>query len=143
MTQKTRVALSIVVLLLAGPLSFVAPAEAQTSGGRPGTGRELLDDCRRYFSFLGRTGAGREETFNEDPFGMGYCAGIVRGVANAADAFHPQLECRLHSYTFHHLVRSVVRYLEMRPQTLDEPDTVLVLRALQLEGVCGVPVPSR
>ena len=62
--------------------------------GRTGTGHELQQDCAVYFSFLGRTGAGREETLNEDPFGMGYCAGIVREVANSVNAFHPEIDCR-------------------------------------------------
>ena len=52
--------------------------------GRVGTGGELVQNCSLYFEFLGRTGAGREETFAIDPFGMGYCAGLVRGVADTA-----------------------------------------------------------
>ena len=109
--------------------------------GRTGTGHELQQDCTVYFSFLGRTGAGREETLNEDPFGMGYCAGIVRGVANSVNAFHPEIDCRLEDFTFHEAVWAVVRYLNRRPQTLDEQDTVLVLRALQLATICSAAAP--
>ncbi len=109
--------------------------------GRTGTGHELQQDCAVYFSFLGRTGAGREETLNEDPFGMGYCAGIVRGVANSVNAFHPEIDCRLEDFTFHEAVWAVVRYLNRRPQALDEQDTVLVLRALQLATICSAAAP--
>ena len=130
----------VVVLLLAVTVG-AAESVAQSPVGRTGTGHELLEDCTRYFSFLGRTGAGREETFNEDPFGMGYCAGLVRGVVSSADAFHPEIRCRLGSVTFHQAVWAVVRYLNNRPQTLDEPDTVLVLRALQLASICSAAVP--
>ena len=123
-------------------VTFAAPGVVgQTSQGRTGTGHELQRDCTVYFSFLGRTGAGREETLNEDPFGMGYCAGLVRGVANSVNAFHPEIECRLNDFTFHEAVWAVVRYLDSRPQTHDEQDTVLVLRALQLASICSAAVP--
>ena len=72
---------------------------------------------------------------------MGYCAGIVRGVANSANAFHPEIDCRLNDFTFHEAVWAVVRYLDRRPQSLDEQDTVLVLRALQLASICSASAP--
>ena len=130
------VSVSAILVTVAAP-SVVG----QTSQGRTGTGHELQQDCTVCFSFLGRTGAGREETLNEDPFGMGYCAGLVRGVANSVNAFHPEIECRLNDFTFHEAVWAVVRYLDSRPQTHDEQDTVLVLRALQLASICSAAVP--
>ena len=123
-------------------VSVVTPrVDGQSDQERTGTGHELQQDCTLYFSFLGRTGAGREESHNEDPFGMGYCAGIVRGVANSANAFHPEIDCRLNDFTFHEAVWAVVRYLDRRPQSLDEQDTVLVLRALQLASICSASAP--
>ena len=127
----------VVVLVAVG----ATPVVVQSPEGRLGTGYQLQQDCTLYFTFLGRTGAGREESLNEDPFGMGYCAGIVRGVANSANAFHPEIDCRLNDFTFHEAVRAVVRYLGTRPQTLDEQDTVLILRALQIAGICSAVVP--
>lgn len=109
----------------------------QPAARRAGTGHELLQACTLYFSFLGRTGAGREETFREDPFGMGYCAGLVRGVTTSVDAFHPEIECRLEGVAADHAVRAVVSYLSDYPQNLDEPDSVLVLRALQRAYICS------
>ncbi len=73
---------------------------------------------------------------------MGYCAGIIRGVANSANAFHPEIDCRLNDFTFHEAVWAVVRYLDHRPQSLDEQDTVLVLRALQLASICSATAPQ-
>lgn len=112
-------------------------SEAQQTTGRSSTGHELLQDCTLYFSFLGRTGAGRAETFAEDPFGMGYCAGLVRGVAHSADAFHPEIVCRLDGITTDRAILAVVQYLNDNPASLDEADSVLVLRALQDAFICG------
>ena len=67
--------------------------------GRTGSGHELQRDCGLYFEFLGRTGAGREETFEVDPFGMGYCAGLVRGVADSAGTLMGDLGGRTVSET--------------------------------------------
>ena len=114
-----------------------AKVVAQRTLGRSSTGHELLQDCALYFSFLGRTGAGRAETFEQDPFGMGYCAGLVRGVSNSADAFHPEIVCRLDGLTIDGAVWAVVRYLNDHPASLDESDAVLVLRALQDAFICG------
>ena len=134
----------LVVVTVSAILVTVATPRivGQSDQERTGTGHELKQDCTVYFSFLERTGAGREETYNEDPFGMGYCAGIVRGVANSANAFHPEIDCRLNDFTFHEAVWAVVRYLEGRPQSLDEQDTVLVLRALQLASICSATAPQ-
>ena len=55
-------------------LVIVLLATAQTTDtgfarqGRIGTGGELVQNCQLYFEFLGRTGAGREDTFEIDPF---------------------------------------------------------------------------
>ena len=111
--------------------------EAQQPQGRRSTGHELLRDCTLYFSFLGRTGAGRAETFEEDPFGMGYCAGLVRGVAQSADAFHPEIVCRLDGVTTDRAILAVVQYLNDHPASRDQADSVLVLRALQDAFICG------
>ena len=134
----------LVVVTVSAILIAVATPRIVGQGDqeRTGTGHELKQDCAVYFSFLGRTGAGREETYNEDPFGMGYCAGIIRGVANSANAFHPEIDCRLNDFTFHEAVWAVVRYLDHRPQSLDEQDTVLVLRALQLASICSATAPQ-
>lgn len=134
--MHAKLALGILVLLMACPAIGVAHTQP-ISQGRTGSGAELLEDCRRYFTFLGRTGAGQEDTFNEDPFGIGYCAGLVRGVARSVDDFHPDIECRLDSYTFPGAVRAVVRYIEEDPQALSQVDTVVVLRALQDSGMCA------
>jgi hypothetical protein len=131
------VSVSAILVAIATPR-----AVGQSDQERTGTGHELQQDCTLYFSFLGRTGAGREETYNEDPFGMGYCAGIVRGVANSANTFHPEIDCRLNDFTFVDAVWAVVQYLDRRPQSLGEQDTVLVLRALQLASICSAAPPQ-
>ena len=130
-----RACLLFGILLIAttGPTRIVGQEPLR----RTGTGNELIQDCTRYFAFLGRTGAGKEDTFNEDPFGMGYCAGLVRGVTTSVNAFHPDIVYRLDGITTAHAVRAVVRYLEDHLDSLDDPDTVLVLRALQAAYVCG------
>ena len=131
--KRSSLLLGILLIVLTGPTRVMA----QETQGRTGTGDELRQDCTRYFAFLGRTGAGKEETFGEDPFGMGYCAGLVRGVITSVTSFHPDIVCRLNGITTAHAVRTVVRYLDDHPESRHEPDTLLVLRALQAAFICG------
>jgi len=125
----------LVVLLLA-----VTPARAeqepprraaQEPPVRTGTGALLQERCQLYFEFLGRTGAGREDTFNQDPFGMGYCAGLVRGVVIAAQSFMPDRVCVPPGTTIAQTVHRVIQYLDQHPQERGELDVELVLRALE------------
>ena len=98
---------------------------------RTGTGALLQERCQLYFEFLGRTGAGREDTFNEDPFGMGYCAGLVRGVVIAAQSFMPDRVCVPRGTTIAQTVHRVIQDLDQHPQDRGELDVELVLRALE------------
>jgi len=98
---------------------------------RTGTGVLLQERCQLYFEFLGRTGAGREDTFNEDPFGMGYCAGLVRGVVIAAQSFMPDRVCVPPGTTIAQTVHRVIQYLDRHPEESGELDVELVLRALE------------
>ena len=108
------------------------PARAeQEPPARTGTGALLQERCQLYFEFLGRTGAGREDTFNEDPFGMGYCAGLVRGVVIAAQSFMPDRVCIPPGTTIAQTVHRVIQYLDQHPQERGELDVELVLRALE------------
>ena len=104
--------------------------------GRVGSGGELVADCTLYFEFLGRTGAGREETFELDPFGMGYCAGLVRGVADTAHTHLTGQVCVPEDATTPQAVWAVVQYLNNNPLTLSDQDTELVLRAMQSAFPC-------
>ncbi|MFP6572026.1 MAG: Rap1a/Tai family immunity protein [Vicinamibacterales bacterium] len=104
--------------------------------GRTGSGHELQRDCGLYFEFLGRTGAGREETFEVDPFGMGYCAGLVRGVADSAGTLMGDRVCVPGDITAAQAVWVVVQYLRQHPDVLYESDTALVFRALQSAFPC-------
>ena len=104
--------------------------------GRIGTGGELVQNCTLYFEFLGRTGAGREDTFELDPFGMGYCAGLVRGVANTAHTHMTGQVCVPKSASSAQAVWAVVQYLNNNPLTLSDQDTELVLRAMQSAFPC-------
>ena len=121
-----RTGLLIVILLIA-----TTQPSAQARQTETGSGIGLLQTCRLYFEFLGRTGAGQEETFEQDPFGMGYCAGLVRGTANMAVSLMPNRVCLPAGTTAAQAVWVIVQYLEDNPQTLPEPDTELVLRALE------------
>lgn len=98
--------------------------------GRIGTGGELVPNCTLYFEFLGRTGAGRDDTFELDPFGMGYCAGLVRGVANTAHTHLRGQVCVPEEASSAQAVWAVVHYLNNNPLTLSDQDTELVLRAM-------------
>ena len=131
--KRSSLLFGILLMVATGPTRIVG----QETHGRTGTGRELIQDCTRYFAFLGRTGAGKEETFDEDSFGMGYCAGLVRGVTTSVNAFHPGIVCRLDGITTAQAVRAVVRYLDAHPESLAELDTLLVLRALQAAYIGG------
>ncbi len=114
-------------LLLAGH-----PVRAgQDPPPRTGTGGLLQQRCRLYFEFLGRTGAGREDTFNQDPFGMGYCAGLVRGVVIATPALMPGRVCVPPGTTVAEVVRRVVLYIDDHPRERGEQDVELVLRTLE------------
>ena len=104
--------------------------------GRSGTGGELVQNCTLYFEFLGRTGAGREDTFELDPFGMGYCAGLVRGVANTAHTHMTDQVCVSEDASSAQAVWAVVQYLNNNPLTLSDQDTELVLRAMQSAFPC-------
>ena len=104
---------------------------AQDPPPRTGTGALLQERCQLYFEFLGRTGAGREDTFRQDPFGMGYCAGLVRGVVIAAQSFMPDRVCVPGGTTIAQVVHRVIQYLDQHPRERGEPDVELVLRALE------------
>jgi len=104
--------------------------------GRLGSGLELEKDCALYFEFLGRTGAGRAETFDVNPFGMGYCAGLVRGVADSAGALMADRVCLPSAITAAQAVWVVVEYLRTHPDSLYESDTALVMRALEAAFPC-------
>ena len=117
----------MLTLLLAAP-----PARAeQDPPPQTGRGELLRQRCQLYFEFLGRTGAGREDTFNQDPFGMGYCAGLVRGVAIAAQSFMPDRVCVPPGATIAQAVHRVIQYLDRHPEESGELDVELVLRALE------------
>ncbi len=103
----------------------------QETPARTGTGALLHGRCRLYFEFLGRTGAGREDTFNQDPFGMGYCAGLVRGVVIAAQSFMPDRVCVPPGTTIAQTVHRVIQYLDQHPEESAALDVELVLRALE------------
>ena len=107
----------------------------QVSQGRSGSGHELARSCRLYFDFLGRTGAGRAETFDQDPFGMGYCAGLVRGAATTATALSDTV-CLPDDLTAARGVYAVIQYLDSQTDSLYEQDATLVLRALQASFPC-------
>ena len=118
----------VVVLLLLAPPPVRAGQEPPP---RTGTGALLQARCQLYFEFLGRTGAGRGDTFNQDPFGMGYCAGLVRGVVIAAQSFMPERVCVPRGTRIAQVVRRVLLYLEEHPRERGELDVEIVLRALE------------
>ena len=125
----TMVRLIVVALLLAAfPVRALG---AQPSSPEPGSGTTLLSSCRLYFEMLGRTGAGRDDTLEQDPFGIGYCAGLVRGVVTLAESLMPTRLCVPPGTRVAHAVRAVVQHLEANPWTLEQPDTELVLRAVE------------
>ena len=119
--------------LLTALLLLAAPSARAGQDPPPQTGRGALlqQRCQLYFEFLGRTGAGREDTFNQDPFGMGYCAGLVRGVVIAAQSFMPDRVCVPRGTTIAQVVRRIIQYLEQHPQERGELDVEIVLRALE------------
>ena len=125
--MKFRLGLVLIMLLAA-----TRPTDlGYYAQGRQGSGQELARDCSLYFEFLGRTGAGRQETFDIDPFGMGYCAGLVRGVAESANRLMPGGVCLPEDITAAQAVWVVVRYLHDHPESRHETDTSIVLRALR------------
>lgn len=103
----------------------------QASQSAVGSGIQLVQTCRLYFEYLGRTGAGREETLERNPVGMGYCAGLVHGVVHMAQTFLPDRVCLPDEATMAQAVWVVVQYLEQNPIALPEEDSALVLRALE------------
>ena len=125
--------LLLVIMLLA---TVQTTDTGRARQGRSGTGGELVQNCTLYFEFLGRTGAGREDTFELDPFGMGYCAGLVRGVANTAHTHMTDQVCLPEDASMAQAVWAVVQYLNNNPLTLSDQDTELVLRAMQSAFPC-------
>ena len=125
--------LLLVIMLLA---TVQTTDTGRARQGRSGTGGELVQNCTLYFEFLGRTGAGREDTFELDPFGMGYCAGLVRGVANTAHTRMTDQVCVPEDASSAQAVWAVVQYLNNNPLTLSDQDTELVLRAMQSAFPC-------
>ena len=123
-----RAGLLLVMLLVA----TAQPSDTgRASQDTTGSGTQLIQTCRLYFEYLGRTGAGREETFDQNPSGMGYCAGLVRGVVNMAQSFMPDRVCLPSGSTTAQAVWVVVQYLEQNPIALSNEDSELVLRALE------------
>ena len=125
--RRWLLALAVVLLLMARSTDV-----GQLTRGRAGSGHELTRACTLYFEFLGRTGAGRVETFERDPFGMGYCAGLVRGVASSS----AETVCLPAGLTSAQAVWAVVQYLGDHPASLYEADGTLVHRALSAAFPC-------
>jgi hypothetical protein len=119
--------LALILLLAAAQPSDVGQARQDNTG----SGIQLVQDCRLYFEFLGRTGAGRDESFEINPFGMGYCAGLVRGVVAMAETLMPDRVCVPEGTSSAQAVFVIVRYLEANPLAQPERDTELALRALE------------
>ena len=119
--------LLLLLLFVAGQVSD----QGQVRSSDTGSGTQLIQRCQTYFEFLGRTGAGRADTFERDPFGMGYCAGLIRATAMLAESLMPNRICFPPNTTGSHAVWVVVQYLEDNPSALTEQDTELVLRALE------------
>ena len=128
-----RAGLLLVILLIA---TAQTTDFGQVQQRRTGSGGELMQACSLYFEYLGRTGAGREETFEVDPFGMGYCAGLVRGVARMANTHLTDQVCLPEDVTGTDAVWAVVQYLRNNPLTLSDGDSELVLRAMQSAFPC-------
>ncbi len=112
-------------------LATAQPSDTGLARQTAGAGTQLVRNCRLYFEFLGRTGAGREEAFDRSPFGMGYCAGLVRGVTDIARAQLTDRLCIPASATEAEAIWTVVRYLEENPIAQPERDSELVLRAME------------
>jgi hypothetical protein len=123
-----RAGLLFVILLVASAHPGDTGQASQTTAG---SGIQLVQTCRLYFEYLGRTGAGREETLERNPFGMGYCAGLVHGVVDMAETFMPDRVCLPPRSTTAQAVWVVVQYLENNPIALPDEDSELVLRALE------------
>ena len=128
-----RAGLLLIIVLLA-TVQTTDTGLARQSG--IGSSSELVQNCKLYFEFLGRTGAGREETFEMDPFGMGYCAGLVRGVAETARTHLTDQVCLPPGTTSAQAVWAVVQYPNRNPLILSDPDTELVFRAMQTAFPC-------
>ena len=124
--------LLLLLLFVAGQASD--QGQVRLSGA--GSGAQLVQRCQLYFEFLGRTGAGRADTFERDPFGMGYCAGLIRAAAALAESLMPNRICFPPNTTGSHAVWVVVQYLEDNPSALAEQDAELVLRALENTFSC-------
>ncbi|MEE2791922.1 MAG: Rap1a/Tai family immunity protein [Acidobacteriota bacterium] len=124
--------LLLLLLFVAGQVSD----QGQVRSSDTGSGTQLIQRCQTYFEFLGRTGAGRADTFERDPFGMGYCAGLIRATAVLAESLMPNRICFPPNTTGSHAVWVVVQYLEDNPSALTEQDTELVLRALENSFRC-------
>ena len=124
--------LLLLLLFVAGQVSD----QGQVRSSDTGSGTQLIQRCQTYFEFLGRTGAGRADTFERDPFGMGYCAGLIRATAMLAESLMPNRICFPPNTTGSHAVWVVVQYLEDNPSALTEQDTELVLRALENSFRC-------
>ena len=124
--------LLLLLLFVAGQVSD----QCQVRSSDTGSGTQLIQRCQTYFEFLGRTGAGRADTFERDPFGMGYCAGLIRATAVLAESLMPNRICFPPNTTGSHAVWVVVKYLKDNPSALTEQDTELVLRALEHSFRC-------
>ena len=129
----TRAGLLLVIVLLA---TVQTTDTGMARQGRIGSGGELVQDCTLYFEFLGRTGAGREETFEQDPFGLGYCAGLVRGVVDIASTHLTGQVCLPDDASMAQAVWAVVQHLNNNPLTMSDQDTELVFRAMQSAFPC-------
>ncbi len=118
-------------------LVMIRPTDiGHATQGRVGSGNELMKDCSLYFEFLGRTGAGRDDVFSVNPFGMGYCAGLVRGVVDGASGLMANRVCLPDDVTAAQAVWVVVQYLTKHPDSLYESDAALVLRAFESGFPC-------
>ena len=67
---------------------------------------------------------------------MGYCAGLVGGVADMAQTHLKGQVCVPEDASGAQAVWAVVQYLNTNPLTLADQDTELVLRAMQSAFPC-------
>lgn len=109
--------LSAVVLIAATVSEAFAEADIHSANA-------VVSGCRLY------DGPTTSHNPRFDPFGQGYCIGLLEGLD------YEGVQCRPREITLGQLVRVVLTYIDSRPERMHEDFRVLAIEAMKTAWPC-------
>jgi hypothetical protein len=107
-------------VLIAGPV----PVSEATAAAYLQSANAVVSGCRFF------DGPTTSHNSRFDPFGQGYCVGLLEGLD------YEGVQCRPREVTLGQIVRVVVQYIDSRPARMHEDFRVLAIEAMKAAWPC-------